>query len=332
MITFTLKAIGDIEFPSSVELVRFEMPDLPQQTVDILKLGLIGLGFLLAVIAAWLINAEQKRDKVRPELLKAIYVFMVFSLVLAGGALASEVYRLKNQADLSKIPAFSEDTTQKVTELTEKTKELEKLLAERDQQISNLKGNQTEATSASEENAVLSAQIKQMEAEKIDLANELSATRKKLQDATTEIQQMKGQIEASSQSTDADAKLVEEKKRIDTENKKLKEENKALKAQMAAIEAKARPSADDCGKPDPDNEGKFQVTRTDVWRGLGGQLRLRIIAADDRSVSFDSNVEGFKAAKLSEGNQINVPFAGCNYAVVIFDVYYDRVWINVFRM
>lgn len=343
------------------------MPDLPQQTVDILKLGLIGLGFLLAVIAAWLISAEQKRDQVRPELIKAIYVFMAFSIVLAGGALASEVYRIQNQVDLSKIPAFGVNTSQKVAELTEKVKGLEQLLSEKDKQISDLKGAETDTTSASKENAALSAQVKQIEAEKIELATQLSMAQEKLQEATaeiqalkagptektalesqlsvsekalhdaqTEIQTLKRQVESMSAPNEEAAKLANDNKKLASENKKLRDDNKTLNGQVASLTAKLQNKSGgaQCGAPDPANEGTFTVTGDSVWRGLGGQLRLRVVALSTNAgtVRFDSNVEVFRSAELKKGSQVNFSFSGCDYAVVVSQISYTWVQVSVFRM
>src|SRR5260370_25909522 len=48
----------------------------------ILSYGVLGLGFLLALLAYRLLTKEQGREFVRSEILRAIYVFMVFSLLL----------------------------------------------------------------------------------------------------------------------------------------------------------------------------------------------------------------------------------------------------------
>lgn len=54
---------------------------------SILKLGFVGIGFLLAGLAFLLLKAEQSKDSPRPNMITPIYVFMGFSLVLAGAAL-----------------------------------------------------------------------------------------------------------------------------------------------------------------------------------------------------------------------------------------------------
>lgn len=50
--------------------------------VQILGLGVIGLGFLLALLAYWLLRQEQARENPNPAVLRAIYLFMGFSIVL----------------------------------------------------------------------------------------------------------------------------------------------------------------------------------------------------------------------------------------------------------
>lgn len=50
--------------------------------LKILQIGVVGLGFLLAVLAYLLLTKEQKQDTPRTDILKSIYVFMSFSVVL----------------------------------------------------------------------------------------------------------------------------------------------------------------------------------------------------------------------------------------------------------
>jgi hypothetical protein len=59
----------------------------------VLSYGVIGLGFLLALLAYRLITKEQQREQVRPDVLRATYVFMAFSLTLCGAGLISESLR-----------------------------------------------------------------------------------------------------------------------------------------------------------------------------------------------------------------------------------------------
>jgi hypothetical protein len=50
--------------------------------VKILSYGVIGLGFLLAFLAYRLLAQEQRREQVRSEALRSIYLFMAFAVVL----------------------------------------------------------------------------------------------------------------------------------------------------------------------------------------------------------------------------------------------------------
>ena len=58
--------------------------------VEILRVGVVGLGFLLALLSYRLLLEEQKKEIERPGILKAIYVFMSFSVVLTLIGLVSE--------------------------------------------------------------------------------------------------------------------------------------------------------------------------------------------------------------------------------------------------
>lgn len=50
--------------------------------VKILQIGIIGLGFLLALLAFWLLRNEQHKKESSERMLTAIRTFMFFSLVL----------------------------------------------------------------------------------------------------------------------------------------------------------------------------------------------------------------------------------------------------------
>ena len=66
--------------------------------VGVLKLGFVGLGFLLAGLAYLLLRAEQQKDQPRSTMITPIYVFMVFALILSGAA----VYLQATNADAQK--------------------------------------------------------------------------------------------------------------------------------------------------------------------------------------------------------------------------------------
>lgn len=57
------------------------------QIVEVLKLGFIGLGFLLALLSFWLLRSEQNKNQPNPNMITPIYVFMGFSLIMAGAAM-----------------------------------------------------------------------------------------------------------------------------------------------------------------------------------------------------------------------------------------------------
>ena len=58
--------------------------------IDILGFGIIGLGFLLALMAYRLLAREQGRARTRKNMLRAVYIFMAFSVVLIIIGFASE--------------------------------------------------------------------------------------------------------------------------------------------------------------------------------------------------------------------------------------------------
>lgn len=58
---------------------------LPPNVVEILKVGLSGLCFLLSLLAFWLIHREQQRAAApRKAILRSIYIFMTSNLLVAG--------------------------------------------------------------------------------------------------------------------------------------------------------------------------------------------------------------------------------------------------------
>lgn len=58
------------------------MPWKGLDIVEILQIGVIGLGFLLALLAYHLLTKEQKQKVPRTNILRSIYVFMFFSIAL----------------------------------------------------------------------------------------------------------------------------------------------------------------------------------------------------------------------------------------------------------
>jgi hypothetical protein len=82
---------------------------------NLLGYGISGLGLALAILAYRLLAAEQKIASPRSQIITAIYVFMVFSLVLTGGGLFFELKRLSSetspgsQASLAPLPDDASD-------------------------------------------------------------------------------------------------------------------------------------------------------------------------------------------------------------------------------
>jgi hypothetical protein len=60
--------------------------------IDALKYGLIGLGFLLALLSFLLLQNEQRRNPPRKVIFRQIYSFMAFSLCLMGFGLFGQSY------------------------------------------------------------------------------------------------------------------------------------------------------------------------------------------------------------------------------------------------
>ncbi|MFQ5770843.1 MAG: hypothetical protein ACE5HX_09925, partial [bacterium] len=80
---------------------------MPANVVEILGYGVIGLGFLLAFLAYRLLGKEQNKDKPRPALIRAIYVFMAFSVVLSLIGFASEFFEKENTSIEKAIDSFA---------------------------------------------------------------------------------------------------------------------------------------------------------------------------------------------------------------------------------
>ena len=70
-----------------------KMVDVP----GILAYGVIGLGFLLALLAYRLLSREQTNQQVREPMIRAIYIFMAFSVLLCTVGLVSEWSRSQPQ-------------------------------------------------------------------------------------------------------------------------------------------------------------------------------------------------------------------------------------------
>jgi hypothetical protein len=68
--------------------------------IDLLKYGALGLGLALAILVYRLLRSEQRREVSREPILKAIRLYMLFSLLLAGSGFAIEYFsKWNSQAD-----------------------------------------------------------------------------------------------------------------------------------------------------------------------------------------------------------------------------------------
>ena len=88
---------------------------------DILGYGVIGLGFLLALFAFRLLSNEQKRDEPRKSMIRAIYSFMLFSLLLSVIGFAGEFSKI-SESEQEQITKLQDS----LTGCEQKGKELEK--------------------------------------------------------------------------------------------------------------------------------------------------------------------------------------------------------------
>ena len=92
--------------------------------VQILNLGAIGLGFLLAAMAYQLLRVEQRVATPRPSVLKATYVYMGFALTLTIVGFISEYLR---QSTTDAVSSRDATIAHLRTETTAKAEELQKL-------------------------------------------------------------------------------------------------------------------------------------------------------------------------------------------------------------
>jgi hypothetical protein len=63
-------------------MILLQIELLPINIPEILKYGVIGLGAIMALLAFWLLQGEQKKAHPRKLMLRSIYIFMLFSILL----------------------------------------------------------------------------------------------------------------------------------------------------------------------------------------------------------------------------------------------------------
>jgi hypothetical protein len=94
---------------------------------NILGYGVIGLGFLLAFFAYCLLAREQQKAEASRPVLTAIYVFMLFSVVLCGAGFASEYIRYRTDPKLSaKVESLEGELAERNAEINRQRLLLEK--------------------------------------------------------------------------------------------------------------------------------------------------------------------------------------------------------------
>lgn len=84
---------------------------------QILSFGVIGLGFLLALLSFWLLQKEQGKKTPNARILKSIYIYMIFSFFLCSLGLASEILRDPHSQESNKKETFRQILDRKRAEI-----------------------------------------------------------------------------------------------------------------------------------------------------------------------------------------------------------------------
>jgi hypothetical protein len=71
--------------------------------VQVLQIGVIGLGFLLALLAYRLLSREQSRGKPNADILAQVRTYMIFSLLLCALGLLSEYLKDRHHPEDVKL-------------------------------------------------------------------------------------------------------------------------------------------------------------------------------------------------------------------------------------
>lgn len=107
----------------------------PVNISSLLSYGAIGLGCALALLAFWLLQKEQKIKAPRKEMLKAIYVFMTFALVLALTGFIAEFLK----ADRERAYTLASQNGQAVQKLKSSSQQLRSLMSIKGEQIGRIR-------------------------------------------------------------------------------------------------------------------------------------------------------------------------------------------------
>nr|WP_320016714.1 hypothetical protein [uncultured Desulfobacter sp.] len=126
---------------------------------NFLAYGAIGLGLALAVLAYLLLRKEQGVAKPRTEIIKAIYVFMGFALILSLGGFVGELLK-SDAASIVQVRAQLDEKTKKLEEMEEKYRLVDQKLSSSRmlmQSLMDLKGGKI-------------ARLKQLDPDRIEYA------------------------------------------------------------------------------------------------------------------------------------------------------------------
>jgi hypothetical protein len=107
-------------------------PEWMGSAVEILKLGVIGLGFILALMAFMLLTREQKKSEPHIRIIHAIYTFMAFAVVLCGVGLYAQMGTATDKGIVIKLQDANANFEAKILESDEK-------LIAKDMEITTLK-------------------------------------------------------------------------------------------------------------------------------------------------------------------------------------------------
>ena len=71
--------------------------------IEVLRLGVIGLGFILALMAFVLLAREQKKAEPHTKIIRALYSFMAFAVVLCGVGLYAQIGSAEDKSALANL-------------------------------------------------------------------------------------------------------------------------------------------------------------------------------------------------------------------------------------
>ncbi len=153
--------------------------------IEILQIGVIGLGFLLALLAYHLLTKERKLKNPRPLIIRSIYVFMSFSMVLCLVGVLSQIQGLFVDRDVTLT--FNRQDQKKSNE----SKRYQELLSNLERTQAAKEILDSELSKVKTKNAQLSANFKNLKEVKTEnerLASALEASKKKVAVISTKLE------------------------------------------------------------------------------------------------------------------------------------------------